>query len=123
MKQVARVIGILGGIGAIVWAMRDRFVSVAISREPEAPAFKTLPPTTGEIARTEEAVEPHSIADITAVSGIGPVYATRLEGAGISTLRDLAGADASTISDVAEVSPTRAEDWIDQAKQRLTAGS
>ena len=45
MKKMAKIIGIIGGAVAILWAMRDRFISVATSREPEAPVFRAVRPT------------------------------------------------------------------------------
>ncbi|SDF30896.1 class III poly(R)-hydroxyalkanoic acid synthase subunit PhaC [Halorientalis regularis] len=48
------------------------------------------------------------------VNGIGPTYAERLEAAGIETTADLAAADAATVAEAAEVSASRAQDWIDQ---------
>ena len=120
MKHVARILGIVGGIGAVVWAIRDRFVSVAISREPEPPAFKRPPPTTATDETMEESDDDESDPDvdpeITSVTGIGPVYATRLESAGVSTVADLSASDPEEIASVAEVSVSRAKDWIDQAR-------
>jgi polyhydroxyalkanoate synthase len=48
------------------------------------------------------------------VNGIGPTYAERLQAAGIETVADLAAADAATVAEAAEVSESRAQDWIDQ---------
>ncbi|AQL42711.1 class III poly(R)-hydroxyalkanoic acid synthase subunit PhaC [Halorientalis sp. IM1011] len=48
------------------------------------------------------------------VAGIGPTYAERLTAAGIETTADLAAADAATVAEAAEVSESRARDWIDQ---------
>ncbi|MFB6084243.1 MAG: PHA/PHB synthase family protein [Halorientalis sp.] len=48
------------------------------------------------------------------VDGIGPTYTERLEAAGIETTADLAAADAATVAEAAEVSESRAQDWIDQ---------
>ena len=42
MKRVAKIIGLVGGVAAVVWAMRDRFISVATSREPEPPTIRYL---------------------------------------------------------------------------------
>lgn len=130
MKHLARIAGIIGGIGAIIWAMRDRFVSVAISREPEAPAFRdseeqraAAPTQTEAPPRPPTAGSAKDAApDITTVTGIGPVYATRLEGAGISTLGDLATLSAESVAEAADVSVDRAKDWIEQAAD-LTSGS
>ncbi|EMA55298.1 MULTISPECIES: alpha/beta fold hydrolase [Halococcus] len=49
------------------------------------------------------------------VSGIGDTYAARLRGAGVETTADLAAADAATVADAAEVSESRATEWIEQA--------
>lgn len=102
ISKVARVVGFVGGIAAIVWAMRDRFISVAVSREPEPPAFRSsyrLP------------------ADLEDVVGIGPTYAARLKDAGYLTPADLVGADPENIADISGVSPSRAEGWITQVSQ------
>lgn len=117
VRRIARVVGIIGGIGAVVWAMRDRFISVALPREPTPPAFKV--PTEMATAPTSTTADPPG--SITDVPGIGPVYATRLEAIGIATLGDLAGADAEDASHAAQVPVTRAQGWI-QAAQALVGG-
>jgi predicted flap endonuclease-1-like 5' DNA nuclease len=97
MKRIAKIIGFVGGVAALVWAMRDRFVSVATSREPEPPTFK-IP------GRPVEAVD-----------GIGPVFAQRLTAAGIETVADLAKASPDSVAEAAGVSAARARSWIDRA--------
>jgi hypothetical protein len=32
LSKVAKVVGFVGGVAALIWAMRDRFISVAVSR-------------------------------------------------------------------------------------------
>lgn len=54
--------------------------------------------------------------DIESVDGIGPTYARRLREAGIETPDDLTTMDAETIAETAQVSTTRAESWLDQAR-------
>ena len=49
------------------------------------------------------------------ISGIGDTYAARLRESGIETTTDLAAADAATVADVAEVSESRAAEWIEDA--------
>jgi predicted flap endonuclease-1-like 5' DNA nuclease len=110
VKRLARIVGLLGGLGAVLWAMRDRLVSVAIPREPQPPAFRVPEPT--------PAPPPPSDGSITDISGIGPVYANRLTTAGIGTLADLAQADAGTVAEAAKVPLSRAEAWIEAASAR-----
>lgn len=115
MKKIARFIGVLGGVAAVVWAMRDRLVSIAAPREPQPPKFRVVPPAPEP---SEGLVEGD---DLTEVSGIGPVFATRLRDAGISTFAQLAEADPQQISEAAQVAASRAEDWIGQAKRLSSA--
>lgn len=103
MKRLAKVVGIVGGAVALIWAMRDRFISVAASREPEPPVFRA-------VATKVE------VAGIDAVDGIGPVLAGRLKTAGIDDMSKLAASTPDTIAEAAGVSAARARDWIDQAR-------
>lgn len=103
MKRLARVIGFIAGVAAIVWAMRDRFISVATSREPQPPRFRRVADTTDELLT---------------VDGIGPVYAERLTDAGIASLALLAEASPDSVAEAASVSAARARDWIGQAASR-----
>lgn len=107
--------------------MRDRLVSVAIPREPQPPALRApnrpvrqtadLEPS-GTGHEYEEPAPPQSVTD---VNGIGPVYATRLEAAGIATLSDLARNEAETVAEAAAVPVSRATGWIESA-QALVKG-
>jgi predicted flap endonuclease-1-like 5' DNA nuclease len=51
-----------------------------------------------------------------AIDGIGETTRERLVDAGISTVDDLTASDPETVAEAAEVSPSRARDWIDQAE-------
>lgn len=104
VKRVAKIIGFIGGIAAVVWAMRDRFVSVATSREPIPPAFRTG----GSIEATA----------VDAIDGIGPVFAQRLTTAGIGTVEALAEASPDAVAEAAGVSAARSRSWIEKAQQR-----
>jgi predicted flap endonuclease-1-like 5' DNA nuclease len=103
MKKVAKVIGFIGGAIAVIWAMRDRFISVATSREPEPPHFK---PT----------VSPNS-PPVDAIEGIGPVFAKRLTDAGIADVTSLATASPDQVAEAASVSAARARNWIELASK------
>ncbi|MCI0424448.1 MAG: helix-hairpin-helix domain-containing protein [Actinobacteria bacterium] len=101
MNRILKVIGVVGGIAAVIWAMRDRFISVATSREPEPPAFRTPTPSSPPVETIE---------------GIGPVFAKRLSEAGIDNLGRLAGASPDLVAEAAGVSGARARAWIEQAR-------
>lgn len=98
IKKFAAAVGLIGGVAAVVWAMRDRFISVAVSREPEPPSFRGSKP--GRVDQVE---------------GIGPVFAARLSEAGIDSLASLANSDPEKVAGAAKVSPQRARAWIEQA--------
>lgn len=103
VSKVTKIVGFVAGAVALVWAMRDRFISVAVSREPEPPAFKN-PPEVGTAA----------ISELESINGVGPTYADRLRAAGYSSAADLAGADPDEIAQLAGVSISRARSWLDQ---------
>ncbi len=64
---------------------------------------------------TDEESDESDGTGLEVVSGIGGTYADRLREAGIETMTDLAAADVSTVADAADVSESRAEDWVEQA--------
>ena len=107
-----------------MWAMRNRLVSVALPREPQLPTFK-VPEGPVEKSQPEEKDEDVSAPDrstepqapsLTDISGIGPVYATRLASAGIHSIQQLADADAEKVAEAADVPLTRAEKWVEAAR-------
>jgi len=103
LKRMAKVIGLVGGAAAVLWAVRDRFVSVATSREPEPPTFRA--PSAG------------ASQSIEVIDGIGPVFATRLTEAGMEYTASLADASPDSVAEAASVSVARARSWIEQAQQ------
>ncbi|NCF64777.1 MAG: hypothetical protein GWP61_02315 [Chloroflexi bacterium] len=56
--------------------------------------------------------------DLTAISGIGPTFASRLSEAGITTYQELAGLSVEQVRDITQVADWQAnpDDWIAQAK-------
>ncbi|WP_049901686.1 class III poly(R)-hydroxyalkanoic acid synthase subunit PhaC [Halococcus agarilyticus] len=73
------------------------------------------PTSTDETTGGDAAASGSDGSTVETVSGIGDTYADRLRGAGIETVADLAAADVATVADAAEVSESRASEWIDQA--------
>lgn len=51
------------------------------------------------------------------ITGIGPTYSERLGETGIETVADLAAADPAGVAEAAQVSESRAADWITQAEE------
>jgi hypothetical protein len=109
MKKALRFIGVLAGLGTVIWVMRDRFISLALPREPDPPIFRVAPqtPPAGQTASQQD--------DLTIVKGVGPVYAARLQDSGISSLAGLAAAQAETLSATIDVPVGRVSAWIDEA--------
>ena len=62
----------------------------------------------------EDSEEPAE--SVEAITGIGPTYSERLSAVGIETVGDLVGADEAAVAEAAEVSESRAADWVTQAE-------
>ena len=105
VNKIGRVLGFVGGALAILWAMRDRLVSIAAPQDPEPPRFRVVPPSP----------TPPAEDDLTAISGIGPVFAGRLRDAGITSFADISAAGASRLADITGASESRAADWVTAA--------
>ena len=102
-KQFLRVGGVVVGLGAAVWALRDKLLPAPEIPDGPPPRFRTVPPS------------PNAADDLTEVKGVGPVYAQRLVDAGITTFAMLANADVAAVAGAANVSESQAASWIGQA--------
>lgn len=112
MKRIGRVVGFIGGAAAVVWAMRDRLISIAAPAEPQPPRFRVVKPD------STTTPDPTNITDdLTMITGIGPVFAARLRAAGIDTFQRVADADEATLADVTGVAESRVEGWRNQASK------
>lgn len=109
MNKVGKILGLVGGALAILWAMRDRLVSIAAPQDPEPPRFRVVPPSAPVV--TED--------DLTAISGIGPVFAGRLRDAGINTFADVAQAGPERLAEVTGATPSRTSEWVSAASARV----
>lgn len=106
VKKLGKILGLVGGVVAILWAMRDRLVSIAAPQDPEPPRFRVVPPAAPP-------VEPP--ADLTSITGIGPVFARRLQDAGIATFADLTTAGVDRVAEITGAPEARVQEWVDQA--------
>ncbi|MDH3499802.1 MAG: hypothetical protein OEM97_06740 [Acidimicrobiia bacterium] len=118
MKRIAGLFGLLSGIGAVVWLMRDRLISLTAAREPEPPQFRAA----GQRARVPGTVAAPAVVgdDLKVVKGIGPVYEKALHAYGVRTFAALAKVDATDLAGHLGIPESRIVDWVDQA-QRLQA--
>ena len=105
VNKIGKVLGFVGGALAILWAMRDRLVSIAAPQDPEPPRFRVVPPAPAPV--TED--------DLTAINGIGPVFAGRLRDAGITSFAAVSAAGASHLAEVTGASESRAAEWMSAA--------
>lgn len=102
-------LGLLGALGAVIWAARDRFFTLTLPRESEPPTFREGSPASKDAH------------DLTAIAGIGPVFSERLKRAGVGTWSDLAKAEPEHIAEVTGASRVRATGWIAEAANRVEA--
>lgn len=108
MKRIGRMVGLVGGAAAVLWAMRDRLVSIAAPAEPEPPRFRVVPPPA-------DVPKPTTGDDLTKVVGIGPVFASRLRAEGIVSYADLIAASDDRLAEIIGVPTSRVEGWRAQA--------
>ena len=114
MKRLGRIVGFIGGAAAVIWAMRDRLVSIASPSEPQPPRFRVVSPTprSGDMPPSDTTTD-----DLTLVTGIGPVFASRLRAAGVDSFEKIASSDDATLADIVGVSEARVEGWSAQAAE------
>ncbi|NNK90897.1 MAG: hypothetical protein HKO87_00565 [Acidimicrobiia bacterium] len=123
MKKLIRFLLFVGGIAIAVWYLKNELVPTPQSARGPAPHFRTPdhngppPVATTPPSQPTTPSEPSTPDDLTAVKGIGPVYAGRLRDLGIATFAALAAADPAAIADALDVSPEQVSDWIDQASR------
>jgi predicted flap endonuclease-1-like 5' DNA nuclease len=124
MKRLARLLSFVAGIAALIWAMRDRFISLALPREPQPPAFRhpddhpQVPHRPHQEHRQPGVEAVPELDDLELINGIGPVYSSKLANMGITTFSGLAAGSAAEIAGKLDTAESRVMDWIDQAKAR-----
>jgi len=89
----------------------------AASDEPDA-ADRTNGGSSADTVTDKSTSEAESGDDLTELSGVGQAYAEDLHEAGIDSFEDLAEADVTELASTTGISPSRIEDWIEQATQQ-----
>ncbi len=89
----------------------------AVEEEPAEPGEMNVEEEIAEEITDEEVVE-ESGDDLTDLSGVGQAYAESLTDAEIETFDDLAAADVADLATETGISPSRIEDWVEQAQER-----
>lgn len=104
MARLVRGLLVAAGVVAVLWAMRDRFVTVGQQAGQGPMSFRVSPP--------DHTPPPPAL---TSIPGIGPVYAERLAAVGIVDGHELASARPEAVAEATGVSVTRAIDWVASA--------
>lgn len=99
-RNLLRVAGVAAGLGAAVWALRDRML-------PQ-PEIHTEPPPK---FRTGGGAD-----DLTLIKGVGPTYRDRLTAAGVHSFRTLSEHDPADIAKIVRTSTSVAEIWVKSAR-------
>jgi len=113
-KNLIRVAGVVVGIGAAVWAMRDRLLPSPEVHDEPPPRFREAPSPVPSQAHAEPSSR--GAVAVTEIKGIGPVTADKLASAGVTDVAAVATSTTSDLAAAAGVSETVAGRWIAAAK-------
>lgn len=113
MKKLAGFLGLIGGICAAVWLMRDRLISLTAPREPEPPQFRPMP----KQERVSTPAPTPDGDDLKQIKGIGPVYEQALRAYGVRSFAELSQVDPSDLADQLGISESRIAGWAEQAAE------
>ncbi len=112
------------GIGAETTDRTDEEVTARgeddVQEEPAEPGEMTVDEDVVEEVAGEDAASEIEAEtdDLTDLNGVGQAYADGLTEAGIETFDQLADADTAELATETGISPSRIEDWIEQAQNR-----
>ncbi|CAN5305976.1 MAG: hypothetical protein ACR2JP_05045 [Acidimicrobiia bacterium] len=123
MKHLLRAAGTVGVMGLVVYLLRDRLLPPPVI-DPAPARIHGAPTPTADPATTapHPAASPFSAADdLTAIVGIGPVYAARLGAEGITSFAQLADAEPGSIAAAVSAREEMVADWIEQAGRLRSA--
>ena len=104
MKRLLKFFAFLGGLGAIGWLVRNRFVSMTLNREPEIPE-----------PAPEPVADPVPESDLARIPGLSPASIELLHEAGVDSLAQLAEADVADIASRAGLEEALVTAWKEHA--------
>lgn len=88
------------------------------AEEPDETGETEQPDETAVTDESDDEGSPNEDGEsVQNIKGIGPAYAERLEGIGITTVAQLADADAESVAEEAQVGEGRASTWIERANE------
>lgn len=99
-KNLLRLVGVVAGLGAAAWVLRDRMLPPPEIHDEPPPKFRTG----------------GGADDLTEIRGIGPTYQERLASGGIHSFSDLGERSADDVAEVAGTSVAVAEGWVKSAQ-------
>lgn len=102
LKTFLRIAGVIVGIGAAAWALRDKLLPAPAIPDEPPPRFRTGAPSSD---------------DLTDIKGVGPARSDRLQAAGYDTIQSLIDAGPEAVGDAAGVSAETAAKWLTSAAQ------
>lgn len=111
-KTFIRFAGVVIGLGAAAWALRDRLLPAPEIHDEPPPRFREV--STEDAGAVSDEGDAAS-DDLTEIKGIGPVTAGKLADAGVTTFSELAAADVGAVSELVGTSETAAARWIEAA--------
>ena len=104
MKRLLKFFAFLGGLGAVGWLIRHRFVGMTLNREPQTP--EPAPEPASDVPAPTELVE---------TLGVPADDAERLRSAGITTVPQLAVADAKDLAEKTGLDEGQLDRWMEKA--------
>jgi len=105
-------------VGKLRHQLEDMLETWRANFLPErADAVKTAEKVEVVAKSAKKAAQPKAGDDLTAIDGIGPAFADRLNAAKITTWRGVTERSAAEIAEIAGTSEVRAAEWIAEAAQ------
>ena len=105
-KTFLRIAGVVVGLGAAAWALRDRLLPPPAIPDAPPPRFRTTPPAPPASTGSD---------DLTAIKGVGPARAQRMNAAGYHSIASLISAGPEAVGEAAGVSTQTAAKWLSSA--------